>query len=67
MKKKEGITVLAETISRKGTAIMVYVDTSMAEAVKIIGGGKTASGLRHILKTYENEIYNAAKNPKKAC
>lgn len=49
-----------------GKVVSVRIKTEMAEALKIIGNGKTATAINNVLDTFKEEIYQAAKNAKKA-
>jgi len=58
------LTPLSETKSRSGVAALLYIQKDLAEAIKILGGGKMSRGIRHILDTYSKEIYAAASKSK---
>ena len=65
MKKLEAFKPDKNFIKR-GKATMIFVKPEIAEAVKILGAGKMARGIRTILENYEEEILEAARKTKKA-
>jgi hypothetical protein len=50
---------------KDGQRIMIYVRPCLADAIKILGDGKMARGVRNILDTFEEEIFKAAAKAKK--
>ncbi len=46
--------------------VSVRVSSELKKALTMIGGGRPSKGLNQVLNAYEDEIYMAAANTKKA-